>query len=611
MVSLSAHGLRGSPDPSRRGFLIALAGAGVMLGYARSGLAGGSTGSASDLFEPTIWYGIDRSGTVTVNIIRAEMGQHVGTALARIVAEELEADWDRVRTITVDSNPKWGLMMTGGSWSAWQSFPLLSRAGAAGRITLIEEGAKLLRVSPQACTARNGAVHSAGKSISYGDIVARGDLRRTFTPDQLQKMPLKPPAERRLIGREVVALDVPSKVNGAGRYGLDAAVDGMVYARPIIPPTRYGSKVISIDDSAAKHLPGYIRSVALDDPSATVPGWVMVYASSFPAANRAADLVKVKWQSDQTANVSEQDIQQRAAELIADPNGGSLFVDDPGVDAALASAKRKIERTYTTATVMHFALEPVNALAFEKDGVLEIHTGNQWQSSILPVLAQALRRSQDKIVLRSYLLGGAFGRRLDGDYALGAALASVAIGGKPVKMVCTRADDMRFDCPRSASRQVLRLAWGDGNRVAAMDHHAAAGWPTATIAPYFLGKDAKGAPYDPFAISGPDHWYNVGVHRVRALHNDLADRTFRSGYLRSVSAGWTSWAVESFMDEAAHEAGVDPVAFRLRLLDGAGGNSGSVPNAVGGAHRQAAVLSRAAQKAGWGSTMPKDVGLGI
>jgi CO/xanthine dehydrogenase Mo-binding subunit len=337
----------------------------------------------------------------------------------------------------------------------------------------------------------------------------------------------------------------------------------------------------------------------------------MVYASSFPAANRAADLVKVKWQSDQTANVSEQDIQQRAAELIADPKGGSLFVDDPGVDAALASAKRKIERTYTTATVMHFALEPVNALAFEKDGVLEIHTGNQWQSSILPVLAQALRRSQDKIVLRSYLLGGAFGRRLDGDYALGAALASVAIGGKPVKMVCTRADDMRFDCPRSASRQVLRLAWGDGNRLAAMDHHAAAGWPTATIAPYFLGKDAKGAPYDPFAISGADHWYNVGAQRVRALRNDLADRTLRSGYLRSVSAGWTSWAVESFMDEAAHEAGIDPVAFRLRLLDGVGRNAGSPPNSVGGAHRQAAVLSRAAQKAGWGRAMSKDVGLGI
>jgi len=582
-----------------------------MLGYARSGLAAPATGGASDLFEPTIWYGIDPSGTVTVNIIRAEMGQHVGTALARIVADELEADWSKVKTVTVDSDPKWGLMVTGGSWSVWQSFPLLSRAGAAGRTALVEEGAKLLGVNPQSCTARNGVVHAKGKSISYGDIVARGDLRRTFTPEQLQKMPIKPPAARRLIGKDVVALDVPSKVNGKARYGLDAAVDGMIYARPIIPPTRYGSKVISVDDSAAKHLRGYIRSVALDDPSGTVPGWVMVYANSFSAANRAADVVKVKWQSGETANVSEQDIQQRAAELIADPKGGSLFVDDQGVDAALASAKRKIERTYTTATLMHFALEPVNALAFEKDGVIEIHTGNQWQSSILPVLAKALRRSQDKIVMRSYLLGGAFGRRLDGDYAVPAALATLAIGGKPVKMVCTRADDMRFDCPRSASTQVLRLAWGADNRVAAMDHHAAAGWPTATIAPNFMGKDAKGAPYDPFAISGADHWYTVGAQRVRALHNDLADRTFRSGYLRSVGAGWTSWAVESFMDEAAHEAGVDPVAFRLGLLDASGRNAGSAPNSVGGARRQAAVLARCAQKAGWGRTMPKDVGLGI
>src|SRR6202522_4379059 len=424
-------------------------------------------------------------------------------------------------------------------------------------------------------------------------------------------MPIKPPTERRLIGKDVVALDVPSKVNGKARYGLDAAVDGMIYARPIIPPTRYGSTVVSIDDSAARRLRGYIRSLALDDPSNTAPGWVMVYAASFSAANRAADLVKVKWQSGETANVSEQDIQQRAAEQIADPKGGSLFVDDPGVDTVLASAKRKMEQTYTTSTLMHFALEPVNALAFEKDGVLEIHTGNQWQSSILPVLAKALRRGQDKIVMRSYLLGGAFGRRLDGDYAVPAALASLAIGGKPVKMVCTRADDMRFDCPRSASRQVLRLAWGDGNKVAAMDHHAAAGWPTATIAPYFLGKDAKGAPWDPFAISGADHWYNVGAHRVRALRNDLAEKAFRSGYLRSVGAGWTSWAVESFMDEAAREAGVDPVVFRLSLLDGTGRNAGSAPNSVRGAHRQAAVLARVAEKAGWGNAMPRDVGLGI
>ena len=620
MLSLSSHGLRSSSDPSRRSFLITMLGAGVMLGYAKStlgaadvmleALSTNSARSAGDLFEPTIWYGIDPSGTVTVNIIRAEMGQHVGTSLARIVADELEADWSKVKIVTVDSDPKWGLMVTGGSWSVWQSFPLLSRAGAAGRIALIEHGAKLLGVPEQSCTARDHAVHAGGRSIPYGDIVARGSLRRTFTSEQLDKMPIKAADKRRLIGRNTLAEDIPSKVDGKGRYGLDAVVEGMVYARPKVPPTRHDSRVVSIDDSAARRVPGYLKSLALDDPSGTVPGWVMVYAETFIAANKAADLVNVKWSSGKAATISEADIQKRSAELIADPKGGSLRVDDPGVDAALSSAKQKIERTYTTSTVMHFALEPVNAMAFEKDGIFEIHTGNQWQTLILPVLAKALGRSQDKIVLRSYLLGGGFGRRLDGDYTVPAALAAKAIG-KPVKMVCTRADDMRFDCPRSPSTQVVRMAWGDDGRVTAMDHHAAAGWPTAVMAPFFMPKGVNGVPYDQFAIEGANHWYTVGAQRVRALRNDLAEETFRPGWLRSVGAGWTNWAVESFMDEAAHAAGVDPVKFRLGMLDGAGRNAGSAPNSVGGARRQAAVLARLAEKVEWGKPTPKDVGLGI
>jgi isoquinoline 1-oxidoreductase subunit beta len=620
MLSLSAHGLRSSVDPSRRSFLITMLGAGVMLGYAKSTLGAADAmlqtlsaqpaRSAGDLFEPTIWYGIDPRGTVTVNIIRAELGQHVGTALARIVADELEADWNRVKIVTVDSDPKWGMMVTGGSWSVWQSFPLLSRAGAAGRIALIEEGAKLLGAAPQTCSARDHAVHAGGRSIAYGDIVSRGQLGRTFTSDQLEKMPIKAPDKRRLIGRNTLAVDIPSKVDGKGRYGLDAVVEGMVYARPKIPPTRYDSKVISIDDSAAKRVPGYLQSLALDDPSGTVPGWVVVCATTFIAANKAADLVEVKWSSGKAASISEADIQKRSADLIADPKGGSTLVDDPGVDAVLASAKKKIERTYTTSTVMHFALEPVNALAFEKDGIFEVHTGNQWQTLILPTLAKALGRSQDKIVLRSYLLGGGFGRRLDGDYTVPAALAAKAFA-RPVKMVCTRADDMRFDCPRSASVQVVRMAWGDDGRVTAMDHHAAAGWPTGVMLPAFMPKGLNGAPYDPFASEGANHWYTVGAQRVRVLRNELAEQTFRPGWLRSVGAGWTNWAVESFMDEAAHAAGVDPVKFRLGMLDGAGRNAGSAPNSVGGAHRQASVLARLAQKVEWGKAMPTDVGLGI
>ena len=610
MNNLSPHGFRSADEPSRRGFLITMMGAGIMLGYARRSLADQSAGRAGELFEPTIWYGIDRGGTVTVNIIRAELGQHVGTALARIVADELEADWSKVKIALVDTDPKWGLMLTGGSLSVWQSFPILSRAGAAGRVALIEEGARLLGANPVNCAARKGAIHSNGRSILYGDIVARGNMRRAFTPEQLRAIPIKAPRERRLIGRDTMALDVPSKTNGTGRYGIDAVVEGMIYARPKIPPTRYDSKVISIDDSRAKHLPGYIRSLSLDDPSGIAPGWVMVCAESFAVASQAADLVNVTWKSGDASHVSERHIQNRAAELIANPIGGAMLVEDAGVDAAFASAKQKLERTYTTSTVMHFALEPVNALAHEKDGVFEIHTGNQWQSLILPVLAKALGRSQDKIVLRTYLLGGGFGRRLEGDYMVPAALAAKALG-RPVKMICTRADDMRFDCPRSPSTQVLRMAFGDGGRVMAMDHQAAAGWPTAVMAPSFLPKDAHGVPYDPFASDGADHWYTVGAQRARVLLNDLANRAIRPGLLRSVGPGWINWAVESFMDEAAHTASADPVAFRLRMLDGAGRNSGSGPNAVGGARRQAAVLARAAEKAGWGHAMPKDVGLGI
>ena len=433
---------------------------------------------------------------------------------------------------------------------------------------------------------------------------------RSYTADELQQFPIKPPAERRLIGQPVRAIDIPSKTNGTGRYGIDAEIDGMVYARPKVPPTRNGSKVISVDDSAAKGVKGYLRSIVLEDPSGTVPGWVMVFADSFFAASTAADKVKVEWASDDTAKVSEKDVLARGAQLIENPGGGSLLVADAGVDAAFTGAKSTLERTYTTASALNFQLEPVNALAYEKAGVWEIHTGNQWQTLILPTIAKALGVAQDKVIMRTYLLGGGFGRRLNGDYAVPAALAAKAIG-KPVKMVCTRADDTRFGSFRSPSIQRLRMAFDGEGKVMGMDHQACAGWPTQVFAPDFMSKGLNGAPYDTFSISGANHWYSVGAQRVRALSNDLANRAFRPGYLRSVGSGWVNWALESFMDEAAQTLKRDPVEFRLAMLDGAGRNAGSAPNAVGGALRQAHVLKRVAAKAGWGASVPNDTGLGI
>jgi hypothetical protein len=235
-------------------FLIGLAGTAATFAFAPEKAA--AIDSAP--FEPTIWYSVDRDGIVTVNIARAEMGQHIGTAIARILADELEVEWSNVRISMVDTDPKWGVMVTGGSKSVWLDFPVYSRAGAAGRIALIEAGAKLLGVSPPQCVARQGAVFAANRSVSYGEIISRGEPARKFTPDELAKLPIKPVSNRRLIGKKADALDIPAKVNGTARYGIDAAVPGMVYARPKIPPTRYGSVVRSVDDSIAKRIKGYL-----------------------------------------------------------------------------------------------------------------------------------------------------------------------------------------------------------------------------------------------------------------------------------------------------------------------------------------------------------------
>ena len=605
---------------SRRGFLVASGAAGVAFGFSRvlaaidPAVPGSVPASATGpQFEPTIWFGIDAAGIVTVNIIRAELGQHVGTALARILADELEADWDKVRIVHVDSDPKWGLMVTGGSWSVWQTFPVFSQAGAAGRIALIEAGAKLMGANPANCTAKGGAVHAGGRSMSYGDIAKSGTVARQFTADELKALPIKPVKERRLIGRETHGLDIDAKTNGTAVYGIDAKLPGMVYARPKLPPTRNGSKVVSVDDAAAKKVKGYLRYLVLDDPSDTVPGWVMVIATSYYAALKATDLLDVTWTPGPGADMSEQTLQDHARALVAKADGGILLdiADDDSTPNFTAAAAGTIEQIYTTATVLHFQLEPLNALAFEKDGVFEIHTGNQWQSLILPTLAKALGVPETKVVLRSYLLGGGFGRRLNGDYTIPAALATKALG-RPVKMIMTREDDARFDSVRSPSVQRLRMQFDGSGQIQAMEHHACAGWPTQVIAgPTLLAKTKKGGQYDPFAISGADHWYDVGHQQVRAVANDLANATFRPGWLRSVGPGWTNWALESFIDEAAYHTKIDPVAFRLKLLTGKGRNAGSAPNAVGGALRQAEVVRRVAEKAGWGAKLPADTGLGV
>ncbi|QFU01881.1 Membrane-bound aldehyde dehydrogenase [pyrroloquinoline-quinone] precursor [Halomonas sp. THAF5a] len=605
---------------SRRGFLIGTMAGSAMLAFGLSGIAGAASGPASEAlaagrYEPTIWYAIAPDGTVTVHITKAEMGQHVATSLARLVAEELEADWSTIEVVYVDSDPKWGYMVTGGSWSVHHSYLPLSRAGAAGRIALIEAGAKLMGVDPDSCRARQGRVISGDQSIGYGEIVARAGLERTFSEEELEQIRLKPVDERRVLGTQGGALDVPAKVNGEAVYGIDVSLEGMLHARPVLPPTRFGSKPLSVDDSAAQQIEGYRQTIELDDPSGVCQGWLAVIADSTSAAMRAADALKVEWQRGDSYAITEADIQEQGQALVAAPSrdNGSLFVDIGDAPAALEGASQVVESTYTTSSVLHFQLEPVNATVVEEDGHWHVHCGNQQQTLAVGMLAKALEVDESRITLHQYYLGGGFGRRLYGDYTIPAALAAKALG-RPVKMLFTRPDDTRFDCVRSPSVQRLRSGLDDSGRVVASEHAAAAGWPSAAMAPAFLAETVEnGGKVDSFAISGADHWYDVGDQRVWAQQNHKAHEVFVPGYLRSVGPGWTTWAVEQHIDELALAAGEDPAQFRLALLKAEGRNAGQAPHSVGGAERLKAVLERAMDKAGWADrdSLPEDVGMGV
>jgi isoquinoline 1-oxidoreductase beta subunit len=605
---------------SRRSFIAGVAGSSLMMsmGSLVSGCSSDqaskalASGDLSKVFSPNIWFEINGAGDVLINIVRAEMGQHVGTSLAQIVADELGADWSKVSFKHVDTDPKWGVMVTGGSWSVHTSFTLLSQAGAAGRTIIIDAASKLMGVPAESCSVESGVVMSGDQSLTFAEIISNGDFSRVISEEELAAMPVKAPGERTVIGRDLRNLDVAAKSEGSAVYGLDAELPGMAYAMPLLPPTRYGSKVNGIDESAAKTIPGYIGAIEINDPSQTVQGHVVVAAETMAAVLKAAKAVSVDWTPGPTASVTEAEILAEGVRLAADPEMGALFVNEGDVGSAKANAASTMSATYSTGTALHFTMEPQNAVVeFDPDGKCHIHAGNQWQSLILPYLAQALEMPETDIIIHQYYLGGGYGRRLFGDQMIPAALAARSLG-RPVKLIFDRATDSRFDCVRSPSVCTFEASFDADGMLSGVDHAVVAGWPTKSMAPFFIGPGIDGqGELDAFSINGSDHWYSLPAHRVRAINNGLAQQTFLPGWLRAVGPGWISWGVESFLDEIADQMRQDPVAMRMGLLDGAGKNAGGEGSTVGGAKRLAAVLKDVSERAGWGREMPANEGLGV
>jgi isoquinoline 1-oxidoreductase len=556
---------------------------------------------------------MDAEGKAYVYVTKCEIGQHVGTALAQAVAEELEINWEDVNVIYPDSHAKWGLMITGGSWSVNWTFDRNSRIGASARIALIEAGAKMLGSAPNNCSAKNSTVISNdGRSVTYKDILSKNTIDRTFSEEEMKAIKLKSFGDYSIVGQSKLPFDLPGKIDGSAKYGSDVFVPNMVYGIPVPNPVRWGAIPQSVDESAAKKIDGYVGAYVEKNGFARVnTGYVVALGETIWAAMNAAKALKIKWDLGENKNISSEDIRNESIKLQKDPSAGFLWVLEGDTDNAMSNAATKHSAVYETSIAYHGCHEPMNCTAYEKDGIWHLHGGNQWFSMAAPTAAAALGVEADKVVCHQYLAGTGFGRRTEPDNFVLAAQTSKFIG-RPVKLLFTREQDMQFDFHRTPTYQVVEGGVEFG-RMTAMNHDVVAGWSTKRAAPGFMpdSVDKKGK-VDQFSTNGSDHWYNIPNHKVRSINNELSDKALPVGFLRAVAPGWTFWAVESFMDEMAKKAGEDPLAFRIAHLTAAGKNAGTPPNSVGGANRLKNALLVAAGRAGYGvKPLGENEGMGI
>ncbi len=569
---------------NRRDFLktSAVTSVGMTLWFTFGGGLGRAAGAVA--YAPDASMTITPDGLVTVHILKSEMGQGVGTALAQIVAEELEADWKDIRIDYPTSDPKLGLMLTGGSWSVNWTFDKLSRAGAAARLALIDAAAGRWQVPPEECIAVRGVVRHlpTGRSMTYGEIVARVPITKTFSEDDLKRFTLKKPSEYDVVGHWIRRLDIPEKTNGRAKFGIDSFVEHMAYAKTAYPPTREGGKHVSVDDREARKVKGWLKTIVTDQ-------LVAVLGTSYEAAAKARDALKITWAPSPTDNVSTESIFRDFTARARDGSGAIEWRKvGAGVDG-LAQAARTLQATYTTDYVAHMQMEPMNCVARHDNGVYDLYTGSQFQTLAMGLLAAVLKTDQKNIRIHQHYLGGGFGRRLDPDIILEAAIIAKE-AGRPIKLIRSREEDMHRDFLRSATVQTLRGGLDAAGKVTAWDNVLVATHPGTRWGKDFVDKQGL----DQFALNGADHVYSIANQSVRAIRVETG---ISVGYVRAVAPNYTFFAVESFVDELAHLTKADPLAFRLAMLDGA--------------PRLAHVLRLVAQRAGWGTPLPSNVGRGL
>ena len=540
--------------------------------------------------NPNAWFAVTPDNKVTITLGASEMGQGTHTALAMIVADELEADWNQVQVRQGGArkeyiNPIMHLQITVASAAVRGFYDILRKAGAGGRAMLVEAAALQWKVPANECEALNSVVKhkKSGRSLTYGQLCLKAaELQLPKDP------PLKKESEFRYIGTSIPRLDIPEKVSGKAVFGLDFAVDDMHYAVLARPPA-YGAKSISYNQKAAEAVKGVLKV-------APTPHGIAVCAASLDAAWKGRDALKVKWDQGTHPGLDNASIEKSLMEGLDKPGSEAFKKGD--AQKALSEASKKVKATYFVPFVAHATMEPMNCTAHVQKNRCDVWVPTQGQTVAQLVASQIAELPPEKVNIHTTYLGGGFGRRSTPDFIVDAVVASKVLG-KPVKVVWQREEDMKHDQYRAAMSHRIEAGIDSQGQLIGWSHKAVSGSIMKDINPEGIknGVDIMslwGLVDFPGSPDNSRILYEIPNLYVEFL---LSDLPIPVSPWRSVQNGPNAFVIESFIDELAHAAGKDPLEFRLKLLK----------NEM----RPRRVLETVAEKAGWGKPLARGNGRGI
>ncbi len=600
---------------TRRTFLGGVFSAGAFVLSARllplEALAASETGTgtaAAAAWNPSVYLGIETDGTVIVVAHRSEMGTGIRTGLPTIVADELDADWARVKVEQALGDVKYGSQNTDGSCSIRDFGDAMRDAGASARLMLEGAAAAKWSVPVTECKAQNHhVVHLPSKrKLGYGELASLAAQQPVPKKEELK---YKPASEYRYIGKDFPTVDRDDICAGRGTFGIDAKMPGMVYASIERSPV-LGAKLKSFDDQEAKKVPGVQQTVVIPGfkpPHGFQPlGGVAVIANNTWAAMKGREALKVEWDASEHASYDSAAYKKTLLETVRKPQKPARNIGD--VDAEFAKGGKTHEAEYYVPHLSHAPMEPPAAVAEFKDGKAVVYAATQNPQAVQDTVAAALGINKKDVECHVTLLGGGFGRKSKPDYVAEAALLSKAVG-KPVKVSWSREDDIRFDYYHTVSAMYVKAALDEKGKPTAWLQRCA--FPSMMSTFSAAATSASGGELGMGWTNLP---FDIPNHRAE---NGPAQHHVRLGWLRSVANIQHAFAIHSFVDELAHLAKRDPVEYLLDVLGqprkiDLGSRSPLAAKYPLDTGRLRNVIELAAERSGWAKKKPaKGRALGI